>query len=134
KVKELMVRNEFAKSVNPAIKQAKELSDITFNVPANHQPYKEKLILRHHDIYVSGNHINALHFPIENGDVFEIYEGNKLGFYILVAQDCDLMMRTNRGGRMGVRAARTAILLKLDILSLVQLDKKIEEHREKSEM
>ncbi|WP_273567498.1 hypothetical protein [Maribacter halichondriae] len=134
KIKELMVRKKFAKGVNPAIKRAKELSDITFNVPANHQPYKEKLTLRHHDIYHPGNQINELHLPLENGDVFEIYEGSGKGLYILVAQECDLMMRTSKGGSGGVRAAKTAMLLKLNTFSLDNLEKEIESHFKKSGM
>lgn len=132
KIKELMVRKRFAKVVNPSIKDAKKLSDITFNIPANHQPYKEKLILRHHDIYYPGKYINKLHLPIENGDIFEIYEGGNKGLYILVGQECDLMMRTSRGGSGGTRAAKTAVLLKLQTFSANGLKKEIDKYLEQS--
>ena len=131
-IKELMVKKHFAKGVNPAIKQAKELSDITFNIPANHQPYKKKLVLRHNDIYHSGSHINQLHLPLENGDVFEIYDGSGKGLYILVAQECDLMMRTSRGGSGGARAAKTAMLLKLNTFSQNELESEIDKHFKKA--
>ena len=134
KIKELMVKKKFAKGVNPAIKRAKELSDITFKVPASHQPYKEKLTLRHNDIYHSGDHINKLHLPLENGDVFKIYEGSGQGLYILVAQECDLMIRTNRGGSGGVRTAKTAMLLKLKTFSLDELERDEETHFKNSGM
>lgn len=134
KIRELMVSKKFTKSVNPAIKRAKELSDITFTIPANHQPYREKLILRHHDIYSPGKHINELHLPIENGDVFEVFEGSGKGLYILVSQECDMMMRTSRGGSGGARAAETAILLKIRTFSLQNLKREIESHFKRSGM
>jgi hypothetical protein len=42
KIEALMVRKKFAKSVNPAIKKAKALSDITFNPPSNHPTLQRK--------------------------------------------------------------------------------------------
>lgn len=133
-IEDLMVKKKFAKSINPAIKKSKELSDITFTIPANHQPYNEKLTLRHHDIYHAGDRINGLHQPLENGDIFEVYEGTGKGLYILVAQECDLMMRTNKGGKQGERAASTAMLLKLKTYKQQELQQEMEAHFKKAGM
>jgi hypothetical protein len=51
-----------------------------------------------------------------------------------VAQECDLMMRTNKGGRRGERAAKTAMLLKLQTLTQQELQKEMETHFEKAGM
>lgn len=109
-VKDLMGKSNYAKNVNPFIKKAKAISDVRFNIDPQTVPYKQKFSLRHQDIYEKGDVINKLHLPLENGDVFQVIQGTGKGYYILVGQECDLMMRTNP---LGTRTTKTATLLKL---------------------
>lgn len=109
-VKDLMNKTNYPKNVNPFIKKAKTISDVRFNIEPGTFPYTQKYELRHQDIYDKGSIVNILHLPLENGDIFEITEGKGKGYYILVAQECDLMMRTSP---LGSRSVDTGILLKI---------------------
>lgn len=42
--------------------------------------------------YVTGGWVNALQLPLENGDIFECGDGEKI-YYVLAAQPCDLVLR-----------------------------------------
>ncbi|TKK71615.1 hypothetical protein FC093_00910 [Ilyomonas limi] len=130
-VKSLMIHKSYPKEVNKQIKEAKALSDIRFSVDPNVLPYTKAFKLRHHEIYEPGSIINPLHLPLENGDIFSISEGEGKGFdYILIAQECDLMMRTNP---LGVRPrAKYGTLLKLDINSKEKAEKKMQEQKDSS--
>jgi hypothetical protein len=56
--------------------------------------------IRRLELYENGSHINALHMPLELGDIFEkpgeTNEGRK---FILLAQPCDLMVRSDKKGK-----------------------------------
>ena len=47
--------------------------------------------LRHKELYLEGSTLNQLHFPISNGDIFQINDKE----YILLGQPCNLAMRSN---------------------------------------
>jgi hypothetical protein len=100
-----MVESSYVKNVNKEIKYIHEFSNIKFNITDNIRPYTDKYNLRNTESYETGNIINNLRKPIENGDIFDI--DNK--YYVLVAQPCDLMIRT-RGGK---RNTQIATLLKI---------------------
>jgi hypothetical protein len=117
-VKDLMQNSNYAKNVNPSIKQAKAISDVRFNIEPGTIPYKQKYSLRHQDIY-EDTVINKLHLPLQNGDIFEVVEGKGKGYYILVAQECDLMMRTEP---LGSRFTGTATFLKIKDFTRKELD------------
>lgn len=117
-VKKLMGDSKYAKEVNPYIKKAKVISDVRFNIEPGTIPYQQKYSLRHKDIY-EDKIINSLHLPLENGDIFQITEGRGKGYYILVTQECDLMMRTSP---LGSRSSETATLLSIKDLTRKQLD------------
>ena len=118
-VRKLMIERHYLLSTNPAICSANEISKIEFIIddePGN--PYKERFKLRTQEIYESGILLNSLRKPIDNGDIFTIKEGVKKGkTFILVAQECDLMVR----GQNGERGARSATLLEIETLSEKQL-------------
>ena len=118
-VKSLMIKMNYPKNVNSYIKKAKTISDVRFNIEPETLPYKQKFGLRHQDIYEKGEIINKLHLPLENGDVFSITDGKGKGYYILIAQECDLMMRTNPPG---FRSTETATLLKIKNFTRKTLD------------
>lgn len=122
-VKTLMEKSNYAKNVNPLIKKAKTISDVRFEIEPGTIPYKQKYRLRHYDIYEPGDVINKLHLPIDNGDIFEITDWKGKGYYILVGQECDLMMRT--APSLGSRSAETATLLKVKDFTRKALDEVI---------
>lgn len=104
-LKRKMVETDYILAINPSLKESQKFLDISFSIPQNAQPYSDKLKLRHYEIYDSGEIINPLRKPLENGDIFE-FNGNK---YILVAQPCDMMVR-----KSGERHGRVATLLKIN--------------------
>lgn len=56
------------------------------------------------ELYENADYLNGYHLPIELGDIFEKTSGpkKKKGKYILIAQPCDLMVRTDSGKRRPV--------------------------------
>lgn len=127
-VKNLMIARSYPAKVNKQIKQAKAISDIRFTINGVVEPYAQKYKLRSHDIYEQGSIINPLHQPLENGDIFEVLTGKGKGQYILVGQECDLMMRTNP---IGTRSAKLATLLPITVHNSASLGTEVLKHFQK---
>lgn len=51
--------------------------------------------LQREELYESNDHINKNHLPLELGDIFEKHGGESNKKFILLAQPCDLMVRSN---------------------------------------
>lgn len=113
-VRKLMIEKGYAKNINPILKQSKLISDIKFEITPGLNPYKTKYKLRHQDLYDAGEEINRLHLPIENGDIFQVTEGTgRNKYFILIGQECDLMMRTKPlGSRSSVNAVGSLVEIK----------------------
>jgi hypothetical protein len=108
-LKRNMISENYAQVVNEDIRRAKSLSDIRFEINPLAEPYTNKYKLRHLDIYEPSEIINTHHMPLENGYVFETIDDNdNKQLYILVSQECDLMIRSK-----GERENRYGILLKI---------------------
>jgi hypothetical protein len=120
-LKKLMVENNYAINVNDEIIAAQPFFDVKFDIPSGTEPYANKYILRHDEIYDKGDVINSLRKPLENGDIFEI-EGNK---YILVSQACDMMVRAT-GRKAGLRSAKVVYLFRIETQTF-------KDHKEKKE-
>jgi len=127
-VRKLMVGQNYMTSVNPAICAATELSKVEFKINDSINPYSERFKLRHQEIYEAGELLNKLRKPIDNGDIFEVTDGEKKGKkFILVAQECDMMVR----GKDGNRGARTAILIEVKTYTEKQLLKQVADKYQK---
>lgn len=127
-VRKLMISKNYLPSTNPAICAANELSKVEFKIDDSINPYTERFKLRNQEIYEAGDLINDLRKPIDNGDIFTITDGEKKGKkFILVAQECDLMVR----GEDGKRGARTAVLLEIETFTEKQLLKEISDKYKK---
>ncbi|TCZ73461.1 hypothetical protein [Flaviaesturariibacter aridisoli] len=111
KLKERMTKNDYVPIINEQLKYAEPFADIQFDIPSTMQPYSDKLLIRHAEIYDSGDIINKLRKPLENGDIFQIDQTK----YILVAQPCDMMIR-GMGKKKGIRNAKVATLLRIEEL------------------
>ncbi len=116
-VHRLMLNQEYVTRTNDIITAAKKISSITVklqNVKADHT---EKFKIRHQELYESPELLNPLRRPIDNGDMFKITEGaRKNKRYILIAQECDLMVRSE-GDKRGKRGANMAVLAGIEVLS-----------------
>lgn len=119
-LKKEMDANKYPTEVNGHIRKAKSISDHRFLIQPAHDPYTKKYELRHLDIYEPSDVINALNMPLENGDVFKVTEGIGINsFYILVAQECDLMIRST-GERSNDE--NKAVLLRISPHPLVKFE------------
>ncbi|MFN0048371.1 MAG: hypothetical protein ACKVOU_04535 [Cytophagales bacterium] len=117
-VRKLMISKNYVTTTNPAICSANEISKLEFKIENPVNPYNERFKLRHQEIFESGALLNGLRKPIDNGDIFEITDGErKTKKFILVAQECDMMVRSDTG----TRGAKIATLLEIETLSDKQL-------------
>ena len=67
-------------------------------VPTNcsmYAPPSSTWALQREELYESENHINQNHLPLEIGDIFERVGVSSTKRYILLAQPCDLMVRSD---------------------------------------
>lgn len=51
-------------------------------------------LLRAGELYEAGSLINQFRDPLRNGDIFEVGTGDSLKLWVLIAQPCDLMVRS----------------------------------------
>ena len=122
-LRDLMIKENYLVSVNPTISFAREISNIDFNLgdEITKKPYGQKLQLRHQELFESEVLLNKLRRPIDNGDIFSITEGEKKGkTFILIGQECDLMVRSGVKDK-GERGARNAVLLEIKTITLDKL-------------
>lgn len=68
--------------------------------------------LRWEELYESDQLVNSYQDPLRNGDIFEIGEGEGLKLWVLIAQPCDLMVRSDgkRGREQNFKVAVLAPL------------------------
>ena len=119
-IKEQMIKSNYLLNTNEDLIKAHQVSNQVNITTANEvmtSPYLKPIQLRAKEIYEAGQIINNLHKPIENGDIFELsFDDNSKGLYLLVAQECDLMIR-NVGKKEGNRTSNSGVLLKIDIVT-----------------
>lgn len=76
-----------------AARTAKDIADLGRTLSATSQERLHKL--RREELYESDHLVNRYNDPLRNGDLFEIGEGADVKFWVLIAQPCDLMVRSN---------------------------------------
>lgn len=128
-----MIDSNYAKNINPAIQKAREFSGFQFDVPKKEEPSLHRYKLRYSELYANGDEVNKLNLPVENGDIFEIYQGKLKGKYVLVGQECDLMVRTNKESK-GKRTSDVAILLKISPKTNAELDEELTKYYDGNKM
>lgn len=93
-----------------AARTVKDIADIGRALSATSQ---ERLLkLRREELYESDQLVNNYNDPLPNGDLFEIGEGNELKLWVLIAQPCDLMVRSN-GKRVREENFKVSVLAPL---------------------
>ena len=92
--------HQFVRNIDPIceVKTAIKNSDVT----------KDAQSLQHDEIYEREDRINLVHLPIASGDIFKDEVGEK---YVLLAQPCDLMVRSDGYRRKGDRDSRQMVPL-----------------------
>ncbi|MEA5404202.1 hypothetical protein VB776_14825 [Arcicella sp. DC2W] len=110
-IKAEMIKSDYLLQANEAFEKAHAISN-SFNISIEGiktHPYQKPIELRAKEIYEQGKIINGLHKPLENGDIFEVTDSKgKKSLYVLVAQECDLMLRST-----GKRKLQTGTLIYL---------------------
>jgi hypothetical protein len=93
-----------------AARTVKDIADIGRALSATSQERLHKL--RREELYESDQLVNSYNDPLRNGDLFEIGEGDGLKLWVLIAQPCDLMVRSN-GKRVREENFKVAVLAPL---------------------
>lgn len=116
-VRRLMLDQEYVTKTNDIITAARKISSITVKLQDVKADHTEKFKIRHQELYESPELLNPLRRPIDNGDMFKITDGaRKNKRYILIAQECDLMVRSE-GDKRGKRGANMAVLAEVTVIS-----------------
>lgn len=93
-----------------AARTVKDIADIGRELSASSQERLHKL--RWEELYENEELVNGYNDPLRNGDLFEIGEGADLKLWVLIAQPCDLMVRSN-GERVREDNFKVAVLAPL---------------------
>lgn len=121
---EEMIQQEYLSKFNNIVKKSKLISDIQTDSAQNIDPqYNRRLTLRQKELYQDSKMINTLYLPLDSGDIFKVNSNakEKENFYILIGQECDLMLRVdNKSERNkkvipGTRRAKLGVLLPIKI-------------------
>lgn len=98
-----------------AARIVKDIADIGRALSATSQSRLHRL--RKEELYESDQLVNSYHDPLRNGDLFEIGEGDGMKVWVLIAQPCDLMVRSN-GKRVREENFKVAVLAPLRMRTL----------------
>ena len=93
-----------------AARTVQDIADIGRAFSATSQDRLHKL--RWEELYESDQLVNSYNDPLRNGDLFEIGEGEQLKLWVLIAQPCDLMVRSD-GKRVREDNFKVAVLVPL---------------------
>jgi hypothetical protein len=124
-IRRQMIEQNFPSDVNSLIKTAKTISE-SHQYKEYNPEYSKNYIIRHNEIYDGPEIINELRMPIENGDIFEVTVGAKTHQYILIGQECDLMLRSDSS-----ITNFYASIFKIEMIDIPRLVEKINEFKSK---
>lgn len=88
------------------VARARSISAVETKSPAVPQPSSRRI--QHDELYEAPSIINGLHLPIELGDIFERTGAGNKGKFILLANPCNLMVRSKGRRASGVEEALLA--------------------------
>jgi hypothetical protein len=110
RVKAQILQQARVSDFSAAARTVKDIADIGRELSATSQERLHKL--RWEELYESEELVNGYNDPLRNGDLFEIGEGVDLKLWVLIAQPCDLMVRSN-GVRVREDNFKVAVLAPL---------------------
>ena len=93
KVKSELLREDRVTEFLNAARTVKKVADVGRGLSADAQA--RLALLRAEELYEAGSLINQFRDPLQNGDVFEVGTGDSLKLWVLIAQPCDLMVRSD---------------------------------------
>lgn len=93
RVKTELLREERLSNFLGAARTVKKVVDVARTLPD--AASKRLAQLRVGELYETGDLINKFKDPLRNGDLFEIGNPTSLKLWVLIAQPCDLMVRSN---------------------------------------
>ena len=122
-IKRDFIASKYPDQVNPFFEKAIKLARHSFPLEKSDIPSLNRDRIRNLELYVEGDILNPLFEPISNGDIFEVKSGDSNCYYILAAQECDVILRSN-----GKRNRKNDFftLLKIDFKSKAQIQVEIE--------
>lgn len=92
-VKTQILKEATLQDFSTAAVGVKIVADFARKLPQTAQKRIAKL--RQTELYEDDALVNGFHDPLRNGDVFEIGDGQAAKLWVLIAQPCDLMVRSN---------------------------------------
>lgn len=126
--KEIIADPHYRNVVNEQLINARAIGRIAIGKNSYDDPHS----LRNQEIYEEGSLLNELNSPIENGDIFEVMGGNNKGKYILIGQQCDLIIRNDEDkDKDGCRSSQFGALLKIESVTESSLSTNINRYYEK---
>ena len=111
-LKELFLDPSNSTLFNHRVQIARSISLIKTGIGKDHPP-NQRWLIRHQELYEDARLVNQLHSPLEVGDLFALDSENE---FILIAQPCDLITRSN-----GKRNTKVVPLIPIKKLSLQEL-------------
>jgi hypothetical protein len=116
RVKKLMIDKHYLTTVNSHIRNAKKISDVKITINPKYQPYLDKYKIRFSELYDTSQTLNELSLPIDNGDIFEIELKDRKSEFIIIGQECDLMMRSKIKEEMEIGERKASIAFLFEII------------------
>ncbi|MES1971631.1 MAG: hypothetical protein V4472_04170 [Pseudomonadota bacterium] len=107
RIKRELLKEEQLGAFLDAAHTAREIADVGRSL--SDEATRRLAKLRHSELYEAGDLINEFRDPLRNGDLFEIGSGDKLSMWVLIAQPCDLMVRSD-GKRTYEKNFKVAVL------------------------
>lgn len=93
KVKTELLREDRVTEFLDAARTVKKVADIGRGLSEEAQA--RLALLRAEELYETDQLINQFRDPLRNGDMFEVGAGDSLKLWVLIAQPCDLMVRSD---------------------------------------
>lgn len=109
-VKTQILQQARVSEFSAAARTVKDIANVGRELSATSQERLHKL--RWEELYESDELVNGYNDPLRNGDLFEIGEASSLKLWVLIAQPCDLMVRS-KGERVREDNFKVAVLAPL---------------------
>lgn len=122
-VKDAFIADKYQALVNPFFEKAIKLAKTSFPSDLREIPEINRHGIRNLELYTPGYILNKSFEPINNGDIFEVQQSGAVQTYVLVAQECDIILRSD-----GKRNRKNDFftLLKVDFKSKEEIETDIQ--------
>jgi hypothetical protein len=94
-IKRKFIDSGYPSLVNPFFEKAIKLARHSFPLDPSDTPELNRNKIRNLELYTEADLVNQLYEPVVNGDIFEIDCGELKQKFILVGQECDIILRSD---------------------------------------